>query len=410
VLAGAGLAAHSYATVLRNKRFLALLCGQATSRLGDAIYRLALAWGITELTGSAAVLGVVLFLSVVPPFVLSLLGGAVGDIASRRQVLLVADLAMAAMTLTVAFLVNVNTLAIVAMGSLAVAYGVADAFAQPALGALVPEVVEASQLTAANALSTMARQVASLAGPGAGAVVLATGGLRTAFAIDSASFMASAILLLFVPSTAPARSAGESVMRKIVAGIHFIVGQRWLWMMIVLLALQNGLNSGPWGAALPLLVKVGMRDGSSALAALYAVAALGALLVTLSIGGFGRKLHRRGIAMWSTVVLSGICLALMGLHPQFELAVVLALFRGMAVGFGTVVSLTMVQQLVPREFLGRVISVAGLATGTTLPIGFAFAGLLADRLGPQGAFAAFGVALIAVGIMGLALRPTRQVG
>jgi hypothetical protein len=67
---------------LKQRSFMLLWTGQVISRLGDSLYRVALAWWVLERTGSATAMGTVLIFSFTPMLLFLLLGG-VGSIASR---------------------------------------------------------------------------------------------------------------------------------------------------------------------------------------------------------------------------------------------------------------------------------------------------------------------------------------
>ena len=64
---------------LKHRFFALLWSGQTISRLGDSLYRIALAWWVLEKTGSAAIMGTVLIFSTVPMLIFLLIGGVVVD-------------------------------------------------------------------------------------------------------------------------------------------------------------------------------------------------------------------------------------------------------------------------------------------------------------------------------------------
>src|SRR5258708_3706476 len=77
---------------LKHRQFALLWSGQALSRLGDQVYRVALAWWVMEKTGSATIMGTVFVLSYAPMLIFALIGGVAVDRFSRVWVMLVADL------------------------------------------------------------------------------------------------------------------------------------------------------------------------------------------------------------------------------------------------------------------------------------------------------------------------------
>ena len=84
------------AAALRNRDFALLFSGGAISIVGDALFPVALAFAVLELSGSASSLGLVLAAQGVPLAALALVGGVVGDRVSRQRVMLASDLVRAA--------------------------------------------------------------------------------------------------------------------------------------------------------------------------------------------------------------------------------------------------------------------------------------------------------------------------
>jgi len=74
-------------SILRIRDFRLLFTGEGISLLGDQFYFIALPWLVLELTGSAAVLGLVLALQGIPRVACMLVGGAVTDRLSPRRVM-----------------------------------------------------------------------------------------------------------------------------------------------------------------------------------------------------------------------------------------------------------------------------------------------------------------------------------
>src|SRR6185369_4231344 len=78
---------------LRHGRFAVLLVGQTLSRIGDFLFQIAMAWWVLEKTGSATAMGTVLFFSILPTVIFSLIGGVVVDRMPRGVVLFFSDAA-----------------------------------------------------------------------------------------------------------------------------------------------------------------------------------------------------------------------------------------------------------------------------------------------------------------------------
>src|SRR5436309_4597700 len=148
-------AAPSRARVLqafRSRDFRLLWTGQAVSLLGDTAFIVALGWRTFTLTGSARSLGLVLTLQGVGLLMTVLLGGALADRYDRRTLMLISDAARFAI---IGALVVVDATGHLTLGILlgiAFVEGLATGFFTPALGGLIPLMVEEPRLGSANAL------------------------------------------------------------------------------------------------------------------------------------------------------------------------------------------------------------------------------------------------------------------
>jgi len=120
---------------LRTRAFALLWTGQSISRLGDSLYRIALAWWVLEKTGSATAMGTVLIFSFTPMLVFLLIGGVVVDRLPRLRVMFVADLLNGAIVSVVAVLGFTGYLELWDVYVASVVFGLVEAFFFPAFTA-----------------------------------------------------------------------------------------------------------------------------------------------------------------------------------------------------------------------------------------------------------------------------------
>jgi Na+/melibiose symporter-like transporter len=142
--------------VLRRREFRLLFGAQAVSVLGDRTVAVALAFAVLEIGGSAADVGLVLAAGVFPLVGSVLVGGVVADRASRRAVMVGADLVRVASQGTMAALLIAGAADVWMLALLAGVTGTATGFFDPASTGLLPELVPAAQLQPANALRSSA--------------------------------------------------------------------------------------------------------------------------------------------------------------------------------------------------------------------------------------------------------------
>src|SRR5512146_363976 len=118
---------------LKHRPFALLWTGQTVSRLGDSLYRIALAWWVLEKTGSAAIMGTVLIFGFTPALIFALIGGVAVDRFPRAWVMILTVLALTGLSAA-------GLLEIWHVYAASILFGVVDAFFQPAYTAILPEI------------------------------------------------------------------------------------------------------------------------------------------------------------------------------------------------------------------------------------------------------------------------------
>ncbi len=121
----------------------------------------------------------------VPLLALLLFGGVVSDRYDRRTVMLLADAVRAVAAPAAGTLALLGVLRLWQMIALIAVYGAAQAFFDPASDAILPELLPASELEAANALEQVVRPLMlRLAGPALGGLLVGVFGAGAAFLAD----------------------------------------------------------------------------------------------------------------------------------------------------------------------------------------------------------------------------------
>jgi MFS family permease len=394
---------------LRHRSFALLWSGQTISRLGDNLYRVALAWWVLEKTGSATAMGTVLIFSFSPMLLFLLIGGVAVDRFPRLRVMLLSDILRGLVVAGVAALAFSQRLEIWHIYVASTMFGFVSAFFEPAYAATVPEIMPREMLPSANSLTSLSRELTGLVGPALGAAVVALASTPTAFALDAASFFLSAVCLLAIPVALPSSSAGpreKSVLHDLRAGIGAVFATPWLWITIAIFALVNVTASGPRSVALPFLVKENLGADVGSLGLLLSAESAGLMLGSLWLG---RRTHlrRRGLIAYGASLAGGLMILLVGL-PIGIAGVALALcVHGFTMALFTLVWTNTLQEMVPRDMMGRVVSIDMLGSFVLLPIGFGVAGWATDLVGAPLVFligGALTMALIGIGLLHPAIR------
>jgi MFS family permease len=163
--------------------------------------------------------------------------------------------------------------------------------------------------------------------------------------------------------------------------------------------------------ALPKLVHDVYGQGVWLLGAVHATGGIGSLVAILLAGHLNR-LRRRGITMYLMMIGISIAFILFGLPFPHGVEPVVACLAMVLVNFGLAVYqilwLTVMQEIVPDDKLGRVSSIDQLGGYGLWPVGFALAGVIADYISPSWVFIGAGIVNAALYGVGLSVRAVRQ--
>ena len=352
-------------------------------------------------------MGIVLIFSFLPMLIFLLIGGVMVDRLPRGRVMLTSDMLRGALVALIATLAFAQVLEIWHVYIASMVFGFVEAFFQPAYTAIVPDLVPSASLPSANSLTNLSGRLTGIVGPALGATIVALGGTPTAFALDALSFFISALCLVpIIGLTKRTLGKSESVVRDLREGLTTVLGSPWLWLTIAIFALANVTMDGPIAVALPFLVKDGLGGDVGALGLLYSMSSLGAIVGAVWLGRFAR-IRRRGVVTYAAGAICGLMVLVCGL-PISIIGVSIAMFieGASAATFGLIWTNTL-QEMVPRERLGRVSSIDMLGSYVLLPIGYGMTGWVTDQIGAPLVFVlggAIGAGLIALGLLHPAIR------
>ena len=266
--------------MLRDRNFRLLWFGEGISLLGDQFYMIALPWLVLQLTGDGLAMGTVLAVAGIPRALFMLVGGALTDRYSPRNVMLASNLARLVLTGLLAAVTLAGVVELWMVYALALAFGLADAFFFPASGAIVPQIVDKQNLQTGNAIIQGTAQLSIFAGPALAGILIAlldgqqtmaTGeatpgleGIGLAFAFDTLTFLASVVTLLFLRTRlveAAAQGDQGSMLAAIREGILVVWRDRALRAVFVLAAGINLLFTGPFIVGVPFSGRYALRRG-----------------------------------------------------------------------------------------------------------------------------------------------------
>ena len=372
--------------VLGNPNFRLLWIGEGISVLGDHFYMIALPWLVLQLTGDSLAMGTVLALSAIPRALLMLVGGALTDRFSPRSLMLASNAVRFLLVSLLTILVFTNSVEMWMIYTLAILFGVADAFFYPAQSSMAPQLVNKDHLQAANSLIHGTMMLTMLAGPVlAGLLIAALGdghaessmkGIAVAFGLDALTFLISLITLAFIKTPQnTSTEASENIIESIRSGLNFVWNDVPLRAFFFVVAAVTFFFNGPFNIGVPLLADTRFPEGAVAYGTILSTWGAGSLVGMALAGMLPRPDPKRmGTVLLSLVSAMGIGLAFLGVSASTFIAAVIGLMLGSVNGYINVFFTTWVQSRAPKAFIGRLMSLLMFSSTGLFPVSMALAG------------------------------------
>lgn len=395
---------------LKHPAFFWFWIGQTVTILGDRVYSVALPFLLFELGGDAGQLGQLLATYMVPQVLFLLVGGVLVDRLPRRLTMIVSDLFHVVLLSVVILLLVGDDLKQIHLYGLSALFGLASAFFIPASSSIMPQLVPRESLTQANAARSLARELAGIVGPPLGGLLVTTGGLALALAFDAGTFVVGALCLLAVrPRPLPKDETAKDTsnyLKDLNEGFRYVLSSAWLWVTILIFSVVNIFVSGVTVVLLPLLAETRFA-GATSLGWLLSGVAGGAMVSAVILNQLGKP-RRRGLLAYLAVAVSGLALVGLAFAPQVSMGVVVMVVGGGSITVFGVVWETTMQELVPDEVLGRVVSIDMLGSFALLPLGFLLTGYLAESFDVMQVTLWYGGATILLALIGLLVPAVRR--
>lgn len=376
--------------LLRERNFLFLFIGQSVSFLGNAVVPVALAFGLLDLTHSAADLGYVLGAKGIAQVAFLLVGGIIADRVSRRAVMLISDVVRGAAEAVLGILLLTGRPSVWIIGLLAFVQGAAGAAFLPASSALVPSVVRPEYLPRANQLQQVGGAAATIAGPALAGVLVVTASPGWAIMLDAATFAVSVVLLAAMRINRSPRPSRSHFLTDLRVGWGAFRSRDWLWRMTIAFSLVN-LLIGAYSVLGPLASQR-YPGGAAAWATVSTVGGIGSVaggLLTTRL----RPKHPLRAGICAAGMIGFPPLAFAASFPVPAIAVAAAIS-----GTGVVVYLSWfnatMQRQVPTDSLSRVSSYTWFGALIAYPFGPVIAGPLVSVFSLRATLFAIGSLLI----------------
>jgi len=370
-------------------RFFTVWGGQAFSLFGSQLVQFALVWWLTKETGSATVLATATLVALLPQVLLGPFVGTLVDRWNRRNIMIVADTAIALFTLLLFYLFATGQVQIWHIYAIMAIRSLGGAFHVPAMTASTSLMVPNKHLARIAGANQTLQGLLNIFAPPLGALLIELFSTQNVLLVDIGTAALAVLPLLFIPIPQPARHTkqanGEieqtSYMHDLREGFSYVVKWKGLLGLIILAMILNFLLV-PASSLLPLVVTKIFKGGAAELGWVESVFGVGVIVggVLLSIwGGFKRRI----MTSFSGIIGLGVGIVMIGFVPDtmFYLLLSAQFLIGFMQVFANGPIMAIMQSTIAPDMQGRVFSLLGAGAIAMMPVSLLIAGPISDSLG-----------------------------
>ncbi|NHJ39363.1 MAG: MFS transporter [Asgard group archaeon] len=367
------------------KGFLFFWSGQIISILGSTIVQFIIIWWITVETESPLLLSLAMFIGFVPTIILTPIAGVFVDRWNKKALIGIVDFLQAAVTVILLFLFRFNFVTIPILLIFLASRGIFQAFHGPASSALIPIMVPKKHLTRINSLDYFFNSIVFLIGPIIAAFLYQLLPIYHLLWIDAASFIIAAIPLIFIKIPKIQKEEAKEKEKKsffvdFKEGFSFIQEKKGL---LPLLSAFTGANFFvmPLFTLINLFIYSTHSGGETNLAFVMAFNQVGTIVGSILFiiwKGFKKKVN--GVVIGLLIIYAGYIFTTFTPSGLFWFMGIGFLISGFGLPMANISSQTIWQSIVPKDKLGRVMSVRLAIAQFTTPLSMILSGLIANTI------------------------------
>ena len=396
---------------LKNPVYRLYFTGIMGQRAAMNMQMIARSYLIYEITGSAAILGVLSICNALPILLFSVFGGVIADRIHKKYVLAIGLAGSAVISLAVALLLTAGYISIDNEGSWwilavsAVLQGCIMGLMIPSRQAIIPEIVDEEEIMNAVSLDSTGMNILRLASPALAGFLVDLFGYGSVYYVMTGMYIFGTVCIILLPLTGKLSGNATKVLQDIKEGFSYIRRESTI-MLLLIFTLFIVVLSMPYMTLLPVFAEDVLHVGASGMGILVSVSGVGAMISSLTLASLPNK--KRGIMLLISGLVLGLALTAFSFSKAWILSLIIIVFVGIGQAGRMALGNTLIQYYVDPNYRGRVMSIYVMNFGLT-SFGGASAGLLTDALGPEIGLGAFSIALVVVSIVALIfLRRIRQ--
>jgi len=364
---------------LRHRNFRLFWFGQMISLIGTWTQSVAQGWMVLRLSNSPFLLGVVSAFAGLPVLFFSLPAGVLADRVKKRKFLIFTQIGAMVLAFILSFLAFSGLVKVWHVMLLALGLGLVNAFDAPTRQAFVKEMVGKEDLLNAIALNSFMFNSARILGPALAGILISLVGEAGCFFINGLSFIAViAGLSLMRMKDVVFQSKNSSFLASFKEGISYIMKNKRALSLILMVSTMS-IFGFSYAVLMPVFARNILKSGAAGLGFLMSAVGIGA--ISAGLGLASRKTEEKLKYMQAGIVVFFFSLFLFSFSKSFFFSLIFLVGTGWGMISLVATCNTLLQEIIPDELRGRVMSFYTMMFMGTMPIGSFLAGALGQILG-----------------------------
>ena len=383
-------------SILKNKNFMFLFTAKLISQLGDAIYNIAIGWYILATTKSSIAMSIYISVGTVVYVLMGPFGGVIADRLERKQLIIWMDIIRGVVIAFTGLLMYVHIQSIWLFCIASAILSVCGAIFVPASNALIPNIVENSQLTKANSMGASIQSVSNIVGLIAGGILYTIIGIKKIFILNAVSYILCGILEMFIFLNKTEKSTLEisgkkHFIKELIDTYIFIKNKRGLYIIMWIYTLINFITVPLFAIFLPYIFNQILETSAIKYSYIGASTAIGFLIGAAILSLMPEK---DKISLYIRVSMIGLCTLVLSMYIVFKgyqsgfiltsglviLFAIISFFIGISNSTINIPIMVLMQKSVPDEMLGKASGLVNTFVMCAIPLGIIVGGIVTELL------------------------------
>lgn len=386
--------------IWKNRSFLFVWIGNGASELGGAFGTFCNSILIYQLTNSTMALGSMWLLYFLPSLILQLFIGPFIDRWSRKWIMIISQWARGLIFLIPLAAILMDNLETWHIYAVQIIVGLITPIYTPANQAITPTIVSQDQLGTANAYIDGTVRLMTFLAPISGGFVVEYIGVIPTLILVSTILFASGTLLLLIKETRVTHDVRKTWIGELIEGLSYFFKQPIIvWLGIFLSFVQFGVGV-TMVITLPYITEE-LSGSFTEYGYFMAGFPLGYVIGSVVVGKVTYKSRR--VVMLGALLAGGLTFISLSIINSIIFAILTEVIAGITMAFFSVQNITIFQQTVPNNIMGKVSSVRLFIIRGAMPLGVLAGSILSGIWGLRLLYLLIGTIICTIALLGIFL-------